>query len=167
MAIQLPRTLKNFNVYIDGEGYAGRCDTGTLPTLALTMDDHRAGGMDAPIKLDMGMEAMTSTVVMSDYSEKIIPLLGVASTALTFRAAVQAQGGGVAPVVVNMRGMLSTVDFGEWQPGTKSTKTLSFELTYFRYRHGDIELCEIDMINMIRKIGGVDMLAQIRAAIGL
>lgn len=163
---QLPRVVKAFNTYIDGESYAGRADSVTLPQLAFTMEDHRAGGMDAPIKLELGMEAMTSTVVLSDYSEKIIPLIGVPDTPLVFRGAVQAQGQNAQAVVVNMRGMLGTTEFAEWTPGAKTPKTLTFELTYFRYRQNDVELAEIDIINMIRKFGGIDQLASQRAALG-
>jgi P2 family phage contractile tail tube protein len=167
MASLLPRQVKAFNTYINGSSYAGRADTVTLPALALTTEDHRAGGMDAPVKLELGMEAMTASVVISDYSPDIIPLIGVAETPLVFRGAVQAQGGNAESVVINMRGMLTQTEFSEWAPGTKSTKTLTFELSYFRFRQNDVELCEIDIINMVRKFGGVDQLAALRAAIGL
>jgi len=163
---QLPRQLKNFNAYIDGESFAGRADTVSLPNLALTTEDHRAGGMDAAVKLDMGMEAMTASIVLSDYSEKIIPLIGKPDVPLVFRGGVQSQGQNVQAVVVNMRGMLTQTEFSEWQPGSKSTKTLTYELTYFRYRQNDVELAEIDIINMVRKFGGIDQLAQMRAALG-
>ena len=167
MAIaQLPRVLKAFNTYIDGESYAGRADTLTLPALALALESHRAAGMDAPISLDMGMEEMTSTIVLSDYSERIIPLIGRPDIPLVFRGAAQAQGQNAVPVVVNMRGMLSSLEFSEWAPGTKSTKTLTYSLTYFRFRQNDVELAEIDIINMVRRIGGTDQLASQRAALG-
>jgi P2 family phage contractile tail tube protein len=167
MASLLPRQVKAFNSYINGNSYAGRADTVTLPALALTTEDHRAGGMDAPIKLELGMEAMTASIVLSDYAPEIIGLIGVAETPLVFRGAVQSQGKNAEPVVINMRGMLSQAEFSEWAPGTKSTKTLTFELSYFRFRQNDVELAEIDIINMVRTIGGVDQLASLRNAIGL
>ena len=42
----LPRTLKNFTLQVDGRGYAGRITELTLPTLSVTTEDFRAGGMD-------------------------------------------------------------------------------------------------------------------------
>lgn len=167
MTAQLPRQLKAFNAYIDGEGFAGRIDSATLPPLAFLFEDHRAGGMDAPKKLEMGMETMTATLIISDYSPRVMSLVGVDGVALVLRGAVQAQGGNAEPVVVNMRGMLGNTEFGEWRPGTKSTKTLTYELDYFRFRQADVELAEIDIINMVRRIGGVDQLAAQRAAIGI
>lgn len=50
--------LKNFNLFVDGRGYAGNVSEYTPPNLAVQTEDHRAGGMDAPIALDMGMEGL-------------------------------------------------------------------------------------------------------------
>ncbi|AZO67703.1 phage major tail tube protein [Mesorhizobium sp. M6A.T.Cr.TU.017.01.1.1] len=167
MTAALPRQLKAFNLYLDGGSFAGRCDSITLPTITLLTEEHRAGGMDAPKKLEMGMEAMTATIILSDYDPAIISLIGVDNIPLTARGAVQAQGKNAEAAVVNMRGLLAVTEFSEWKPGTKSTKTLTYELDYFRYRQADVEYVEIDIINMVRRIGGVDQLATQRNAIGL
>ncbi|RWC28170.1 MAG: phage major tail tube protein [Mesorhizobium sp.] len=167
MTAALPRQLKAFNLYFDGDSYAGRCDSITLPAITLLMEEHRAGGMDAPKKLELGMEAMTASIILSDYDPRIISLIGVDNVPLTARGALQAQGKNAEAVVVNMRGMLAVTEFSEWKPGTKSTKTLTYELDYFRYRQADVEYMEIDIINMVRRIGGVDQLATQRNAIGL
>lgn len=166
MAAQLPRQLKAFNLYYDGVDYAGRCDSITLPSLTFLMEDHRAGGMDGTKKLEMGMEAMTCSLIMADYDPRLMSLVGVDGVALTARGALQAQGKAAEPVVINMRGMLATAEFSEWKPGTKSTKTLTYELDYFRYRQAEVEYVEIDIINMVRRFGGIDQLASQRAAIG-
>jgi len=38
---------------------------------------------------------------------------------------------------------------------------------YFRYRQKDVEYAEIDLLNMVQKIGGIDQLADDRSNIGL
>ena len=43
MAIELPRVLKNMNLFVDGRGYAGRVDEIQLPKLTLKTEEHRAG----------------------------------------------------------------------------------------------------------------------------
>lgn len=164
---KLPRQLKAFNVYQDGESYAGRCDTFTLPALAFLTEEHRAGGMDAPIELEMGMEAMRATFVMSDKDDKLFKLMGKANQPIVLRGAVQAQGKDPEKVVVNMRGMLISREEGEWAMGSKSTDTYTMALQYFRYRQDDVELCEIDIVNMVRKFGGDDQLKKLRNAIGM
>jgi P2 family phage contractile tail tube protein len=167
MAAQLPRQLKAFNLYYDGESFAGRCDTLTLPPMAFVTEEHRAGGMDAPVELEMGMEAMVASFVLSDYSPRLMSLLGQAEIPLVARGAVQSQGKAAESVVVNMRGMLKNQEAAEWAPGTKSTNTFTYSLSYFRFRQNDVELAEIDIINMVRNFGGVDQLASLRAAIGV
>ncbi|GHT98386.1 hypothetical protein FACS1894126_3800 [Alphaproteobacteria bacterium] len=54
----LPKILKNFNVFVDGRGYAGRVEEVSLPKLSLKTDEFLAGGMDAPIEIDLGMEKL-------------------------------------------------------------------------------------------------------------
>lgn len=107
MAAQMPRQLKAFNLYYDGESFAGRCDTLTLPVLTFLTEEHRAGGMDAPIKLELGMEALTASLVLSDYSPRLMGLLGVHNVPLVARGAIQSQGANPEAVVVNMLGMLT------------------------------------------------------------
>lgn len=167
MAAQLPRQLKAFNLYYDGGSYAGRCDNFTPPSLAFVTEEHRAGGMDAPVELEMGMEAMVATVVLSDYDPRFVSLLGKEGVPLVGRGAVQAQGGRAESVVLNMRGMLKQAELSEWSAGSKSTQTYTYSLSYFRFRQADEELVEIDIINMVRKFGGVDQLSDLRTAIGL
>jgi len=41
----LPKILKNFNVFVDGRGYAGKIDEITLPKLTIKTEEYRAGGM--------------------------------------------------------------------------------------------------------------------------
>lgn len=48
----IPKVIKNFNGFIDGRGFAGRITQIVLPTLAIETDNHRGGGMDAPVPID-------------------------------------------------------------------------------------------------------------------
>ena len=61
MSIETPRVLKNMNLFVDGRGYAGRVDEIELPKLTLKTEEHRAGGMDVPVLIDLGMDKMEST----------------------------------------------------------------------------------------------------------
>lgn len=165
---RLPRLLKHFNLYVDGEDYAGRADALTPPALAFTMEDHRAGGMDGVMALEMGMEKMTMTFIVSDATPALIAMMGRSSIPLVARGSVQAQGvSKPEPVVINTRGFFSGLEFGEWRGANKTVQTMTAELEYFRYRQSDVEYCEIDVINMIRKFGGIDQLAEHRANIGV
>lgn len=166
-----PRVLKNMNLFVDGRGYAGHVDEITLPTLALATEEHRAGGMDIPVELDMGMEAMEVAAVLSDFQEEAFAYFGaleLGGVPITVRGAMQAQGSAaVTSVVVNMIGGWKGIDPGNWKPGEKSTLSLTGAVSYFRLEINGVEYVEIDALNMVRRIGGVDQLALQRAAIGI
>ncbi|RVH55361.1 phage major tail tube protein [Sinorhizobium meliloti] len=167
MTASLPRQLKAFNLYSDGESFAGRIDTLTLPALNYLVEAHRAGGMDAPKEIELGMEVMTATMVLSDYSPRLVTLLGKDNVPFVARGGVQRQGANPEPVIINMRGMLKTSEWSEWNPGTKSTNTFTLTLDYLRFRQNGVQLVEIDILNMQRTFGDEDQLAALRAAIGL
>ena len=162
--------LKNFNLFIDGRGYAGNIDEAQLPALNLTIEDFRAGGMDAPIGLDMGMEKLELSFVLSKYDTDTLKQFGLgegAETQVTLRAGLESYGVADATrVVVNARGKVKGVEFGAMQPGAKSSVTFTMDLTFYRYTQAGEVIHEIDVINMVRRIGGVDRLASMRAALG-
>ena len=59
--------LKNMNLFVDGRGYAGVVDELTPPKLTMKTEEHRAGGMDAPVELDMGMEKLEASFSLKKY----------------------------------------------------------------------------------------------------
>lgn len=165
----IPRTMKNFNLFVDGRGYAGRVDELTPPKLALKTEEYRAGGMDAPVELDMGMETLGMEATLSEYDPEILKLFGLTTGAvkqITLRGALEGDSG-VVPVVINVRGAIKEIDLGNWKAGDKTQKKISIACRYFKYSQDGQELVEIDVENMIRKIGGVDQLAAQRKALGI
>lgn len=170
MAIELPRVLKNMNLFVDGRGYAGRVDEIQLPKLTLKTEEHRAGGMDLPVELDLGMEKLEAELTISDHDPEIFKLFGLldnTATQITIRGAIQAQGNPAKPVVVNLRGGWKELDAGTWKPGDKSTLKVRVAASYYKLTIDDEELIEIDAINLVRKVGGADQMEAIRAAIGV
>lgn len=165
----LPRHLRNFNLMIDGRGYAGMADEVTLPTLSIKSEAHRAGGMDMPVDVDMGMESMELSVTLSDYNEDVISGFGLLGTGvqITLRGAIQRQGEEAQPVVVNVTGGLKSREPGTWSAGGKQTTKLTYSVRKYAESINGTEYVNIDAENMIRVINGVDQLASQRAAIGM
>ncbi|RDH91911.1 MAG: hypothetical protein DIZ77_09365 [endosymbiont of Seepiophila jonesi] len=89
------------------------------------------------------------------------------SKPLTMRGSVVNDSGEETPVVVNLQGMLRELDPGSWKPGEKATLKGSIALRYYKLTHGGEAIHEIDVPNMIRKINGVDQLAQTRTNLGI
>ncbi len=166
---QIPRVLKNFSLFVDGRGLAGTVQTLTLPTLTTKMEEFRGGGMDAPVELDMGMEKLEGTFELAEYNPDIIALFGLASaeTRLTARGAMRRDGENAVAAVVNMTGSIKELDPGDWTAGDMATGTFGYSLRYFKLTVDGRDLVEIDKVNMIRRINGVDQLESIRTAIGV
>lgn len=171
MPIQLPRVLKNLNLFIDGRGHAGHVDEITLPKLSVKAEEHRAGGMDMPVELDMGLEKLECTFKLSDFNPDVFRSFGLLDgmgVPVVIRGATQAQGSTqVQAVVLTLRGGFKAIEAGTWKPGDKNALTITASLTYYKLTVDGEELVEIDAVNMIRRVDGIDHLEAQRNAIGL
>ncbi|NBR48801.1 phage major tail tube protein [bacterium] len=162
--------LKNFNLYVDGRGFAGVCDELQLPTLGLVVEDFRAGGMDASVAVEMGQEKMEASFTLSGYEENVLNLWGVGqgqTVPLVARGALESLDGSVTPVVVYMTGTIRTVEPGAWKAGEKSTLKFAMDLRSYKYTQAGRTINEIDIPNMIRVVNGTDRLAAQRNALGI
>jgi P2 family phage contractile tail tube protein len=164
---QIPRILKNFSLFADGRGLAGLIETLTLPTITLKMEEFRGGGMDAPVEHDMGMEKLEGTFQLQEYNPDIMALLGQTNVQFTARGAIRRDGEDAVAVVVNMTGMIKQKEPGDWKAGESSMPTFSYTLRYYKLTVDGREIYEIDKVNMVRRVNGVDQLATIRQAIGV
>ncbi len=160
--------LKNFNLYIDGRGYAGNVDEVQLPALNIVGEDYRSGGMDAPIELDMGMEKLEATFKISKFDENLEKLLSSAAPIqMTFRGAVESFDGSVKAAVIKMTGKIHGIETDTVTPGSKASKSYRAPLVSYSYTLDGVTIHDIDVRNMKRIIGGVDRLAAQRKAVGL
>ncbi|ROS05672.1 hypothetical protein EDC56_1218 [Sinobacterium caligoides] len=165
----IPKVLKNFNLFVDGVGYAGIVDELSLPKLGLHTAEISAAGMDAPIDIDMGMKKLTCQFTLSEYDVNSISHFGLgdgAQVSLKIRGALDNEEG-VTPMVVTLHGAWSEVDFGKWKAGEKTSLKVNVSLRYYKLSIGGKDLVEVDVLNMKRIINGVDQLATTRDAIGI
>lgn len=162
--------IKNFNLFIDQKGKAGVVTEFTPPKLTLKMDDHLAGGMDAPVSIELGQEKMETSFVLTEYSASNMVLWGMTdgnTVSLTLRAAAQQYNGTIIPVVIQMRGKITGVDEGGFKPAEKVAITYTMSVEYYHKTLDGKSVIEIDVLNMIRKINGVDQLKTTRSALGI
>ena len=167
---QIPRILKNFSLFVDGRGQAGVVSSLTLPKLTTKMEEFRGGGMDAPVELDMGMDKLETSFELLEYDPNILSLYGLAdgaATQVTARGALRRDGEAAVAMIVNMTGVVKELDPGDWKSGDQTSAKFSMALRYLKITIGGRVVTEIDKVNMIRKINGIDQLESIRTAIGV
>ncbi len=167
----LPRKLKNLNVFGDGESYLGQVTEVKLPTLTRSMEDYRGGGMSGPVKIDNGQEAIELEHKYGGLMRSILRQYGLTrhdGVLLRFAGAYQRDDtGGVDAVEIVVRGRHSEIDMGNAKAGDDTEFAVKTAVSYYKLTiNGTVEI-EIDLVNMIETIGGIDRLAEQRRAIGV
>lgn len=161
---------KNFNLFVDGRGYAGQVDEFNAPKLTLQTEEFRAGGMDAPIDVTMGMEKLTCDYSLKAYDKNVLALFGIvegSNVPVTVREALESYDGTTTAVVHTMRGKITEIDPGTSKPGELPMLKITMSLTYYKMQHGNDVIHEVDVENMVRIINGTDILSGIRNALGI
>lgn len=169
----LPKKLKNMNLFNDGGSYAGLVKTVTLPKLGRKLESFRAGGMDGPVKVDLGHSDDGLQMEYSLGGYELIALrqygaVRVDGVMLRFAGSVQQDdSGNVSAVEIVTRGRHEEIDFGEATPGEDTEHKITTALTYYKLTVDGDTIIEIDLLNMIFIVDGEDLLAAHRKAIGL
>lgn len=165
--MNLPRQLKDMNVFGDGQSFLGEALTFTRPKLAMKLEEYRGGGMLGGVQIQMGLEALECT---HKYGGDI-PALGAGfgsnrldESQLRFAGAYQNDAtGGIDDVQIIVRGRHVEVDAGDDEIGSKSGTTYKTACVYYKQtRNGRVEF-EIDMTAGVLIVDGVDRWAEIRA----
>lgn len=167
----LPRKLKNFNVFNDGESYVGLAKEITLPKLGRKMEGWRGAGMNGEVDIDMGHEKLELEHTYGGLQRQAFEQWGITridGVLLRFAGAYQRDDtGDVDAVEVVMRGRHREIDPGKSKAGDDTEIKVVSSLTYYKLSINGAVVVEIDLVNMIEIINGEDVLAAQRAAIGL
>ena len=166
----MPRKLKNLNLFNDGDSYIGQIVEVKLPTLTRTMEDYRGGGMNGPIKIDQGQEAIELEWKCGGMMRGVLDQFGVAKhnqVMLRFAGAYQRDDTGqVDAVEVVVRGRHEEIDGGTGKAGEDTEFSVKTACSYYKLSIAGATVIEIDVQNMVEIVNGVDRLAEQRRAIG-
>ncbi|MGL6093944.1 MAG: phage major tail tube protein [Pseudomonas paracarnis] len=168
----MPRKLKNLNLFNDGNSYLGVAKSVTLPALARKMESYRGGGMNGPVKADLGfsddgIQFEWKTGGIDLISLRQFGAVNASGVALRFSGPYQQDDTGeVSNVEVVVRGRHETIEMGDAQPGEDTEHSMTTTCTYYKLTVDGEEIIEIDLLNFVEKVNGVDMLEKHRAAMG-
>jgi P2 family phage contractile tail tube protein len=160
----------NFIVWCDGFGKLGEGENAKLPVMEVNSEEFRGGGMDIPIKIDLGMNPLTFEFKLSSFDPQVYNLWGLypgQDKQFTMRGSLAHQDGTPFAAIAGCRGNLHKVESDALEPARKILHTFTCELTYYKLTVGDQLIYEIDPINGRRIVNGVDQLRQDRIAMGL
>ena len=169
----LPKKLKHLNLFNDGNSYLGVVKSVTLPALARKMESYRGGGMNGGVKADLGMaddglQFDWKTGGLDLISLKQFGAVNASAVALRFSGSFQQDDTGeTSTVEIAVRGRHESIEMGEAKAGDDTEHGIKTTCTYYKLTVDNEEIIEIDLLNFIEKVGGVDMLEKQRSAIGV
>ncbi len=168
----LPKIIKAFNAFFEDESWAGTFDEVTVGKIARKTEDYRGAGMAAAIKVDMGYEMPEISINLKEYNSKLIKAWGECETdgvLLRLMAGAKTDGPGCKTdrIEIVLRGRPNDIDFGSWKPGEMTDSKMMFCPAYFKLSINGEELIELDPVNMIENVGGLDRYEKLRTAIGI
>lgn len=169
----MPRKLKNLNLFNDGNSYLGLVKSLTLPSLGRKMEAYRGGGMNGPVKADLGMsddgiQFEWKTGGLDLISLRQFGAVNASSVALRFSGPYQQDDTGeTSNVEVVVRGRHETIEMGEAKAGEDTEHSVKTTCSYYKLTVDGEEIIEIDLLNFVEKVNGVDMLEKHRTAMGI
>lgn len=169
----LPRKLKHMNLFNNGTSYVGVCGAVTLPKLARKMEAWRGGGMDGPVKVDLGHsdDGLQLEWTLGGVDLVVLRQFGAVKAdgvMLRFAGSYQRDDTGEAVAVeVVVRGRHEELDMGEAKPGENTEHKVMTTCSYYKLSVDGNEEIEIDLLNFIYQVDGQDLLVEHRKNIGL
>lgn len=167
----LPRVLKNFNLFLDGRGFAGLAETVTLPKLERATEEFRGAGMLGPVELDLGLSGLQLEFSLAEFNADVMASWGlddVAGINARFLGALVAgDGGGTDAIEISARGRWKSMDMGEAKTKDLAKMKVEMPLSYYRFTRNGQVLIEIDLLSGREVVNGHDRSAEVMRAIGV
>lgn len=170
---QTPDKTINYRIYLDGDNLIG---TGTvdLPEIAFMTDTLSGAGVAGELETPVlgHLQAMSVTINWRTVLESSLTLLKTEGATLTLRASQQEVDNSTNAVVptglkITMKTLPKTTSLGTMEVGASSDTSTELEVSYLKIEAKDSEICEIDKLNFICKIGDQDMLSDVRSQLGI
>lgn len=169
---QVPQKLISFRAYSEGKDLVGVVDV-ELPKIEALTDTIKgagiAGEVDCPT---LGHFASMELKLTWRTIEKPLVILSDGNRQLELRGAQQVYDPktgkySVLAIKLVVQGASKSTELGKLEVATTTGSVTLMELNYMKLTIANEDVLEIDKYNYIANINGVDLLADIRAALGL
>ena len=163
----------NYEVFVDGNRYLGTASV-DLPELNYMTSEIKGAGIAGQIDMPtLGhVENLECTLHWRSIFEKPVDLVTRDAIQLSLRGAMQMYDAGTGvrralPVRCECRALLAGTTLGKLEPSEQTDTESKLVLDYVKIIIDGVEKFEHDTFNFIHKINGVDILADVRKALGL
>lgn len=168
----MPKTVRDFHLMADGRSYIGLIQNFEAPKIQKKTEEILNGGMGGAVEIDMHFEKMECSWTANEHIAQMIALFGIADqqgVMLRINLAVEncAPGTSTEPVTYVVRGIVKEIDDGTAEMGKKTEIKYSMALSYYKKEVNNVPILEIDFINYVYRVNGIDKYAARRAALGI
>ena len=158
----VPKHLRFFTLFVDGENEVGKVTSVTLPKLTRKTDSYRGGGMMGAVSIDLGLDdsALDASFVMGGAVRALFLKYGgtIDGTLLRF----------AGEYYTDAESDLYEIEMRGAKQGEATSHTYAVKNTYYKLSVNDRPLWEIDLLNHIYRKDGKDIVPdRIRSALGL
>lgn len=160
-----PSELKDLNAYVGGVGYRGKIAEYEEPVLAVETEELLLGGMLGPVLVDRGLKAMQASFTVAGHEKGLVREFGTPSitgTQIRLVGAYRADASSAPDAVeIYIGGRFTEINFGtaKRKQGTEHKYTCA--VAYYRRVVNGVDELEIDFLNGIFIVNGVDQYAAI------
>ena len=168
----LPKKLKMANLFNEGNSYLGQTGEITIPKLVRKFEDWRGGGMNGNVKIDMGLgdDINEFNWKLGGIDALLIEQFGAATVGahmLRFAGSYQRDDtGDTSALEIVVHGRHEEIDFGNQKAGDDTETSVKTIWSYYKLSIDNVAIIEIDIVNNIFIVDGVDLNAIHLANIG-
>lgn len=168
--MNLPRKLKDMNVFQDGRSFLGESKVFTRPKLVLATEEYRGAGLGGPVKIATGLGALDAEHTYGGEIPAITRRFGdptLDGVQLRFAGAYQNDAtGAYDDVQIILRGRHEELDAGNDEPGSDTEFKVKSSCVYYKQIRNGVTEVEVDLLGRRFIVFGADRWAEIRGIIG-
>ena len=164
--------VTNANVYMDGASLLGRAEEITLPQIKHTMSEHKALGLVGKAEFWSGIDKLEAKFKWASLYQEVMLKAADPYTAVSVqvRASLETYTGqgrtAQSPVVVHITGTFKDFPTGTFKQHDNAEFETNMSVLYLKQVIDGREVFEIDVLENIYKVDGVDLLATYKDNIG-
>lgn len=160
--------LTNANIYMDGNNLLGRAEEIQLPQIKHKMADHKALGMVGSAEFFAGIDKLECKIKWNSLYTEVLKKAANPFVAVQIQARASLETynnmGKLAevPAIAYLAGTFKEFPLGNLKPQENAEYETTMSVNYAKLVVGGEEIFEIDVLENIYKVDGVDVLTAYR-----
>lgn len=168
--MKMPKILKGFNAFVDGENQYGVTVDITRPKITRKTEDYTPGGAMTEMTVVHGFEKLELEITSKGYDADMLKSMSssISGKLIRYQGALQEEDGEAYRVLRGeARGRIIEADPGSDKQGDGGEHKFKIALTYWKEALDGEPIVEIDVIANKAAFGGKDEREGLRAALGI